>query len=104
MVWRREARSRQELFANICAVVLGVALGWGDEDVAIVVSHPPLVRGDVERAFREICEKHQVAGIELSFNELASGSLQAIFGPGRRSPSGRLPPLLGTGSCGGEAA
>lgn len=84
-----EARSRQEIFRHIRAVVLDVAPGWGDDGAAIVVTSPPLTRADVQSAFDEISEKYHVGGIDLHFDEEAGGPLKAVFGPIDRSNAGR---------------
>jgi hypothetical protein len=86
-----EARSRQEIFRQICAVVFDVAprWRWSDGDAAIVVTSPLLTRADVQSAFDEISEKYHVAGIGLRFEEQAGGPLRAIFEPIDRTFSPR---------------
>jgi hypothetical protein len=70
------ARSRRELFQNICTVVFEMAPRWdGEGGARIVLSDPLLIRADVETAFDVISEKYNVEGIRLEFREQAGGDL-----------------------------
>jgi hypothetical protein len=74
-----EARSRRELFRHTSAVVFELAPAWDVDGAAIVVTHHPLTRADVQRAFDEISQKHHVEGIALRFEEHAGEPLHATF-------------------------
>ena len=70
------ARTRRELFQNICTVVFELAPRWdGDGGARIVLSDRHLTRADVEITFDAISEKYRVAGISLDVREQAGGGL-----------------------------
>jgi hypothetical protein len=74
------ARTRRELFQNICAVVFELAPEWdGEGGARIVLSHPHLTRADVEITFDAISEKYRVEGISLAVREQPSGGLEATL-------------------------
>jgi hypothetical protein len=84
----REARSRQELVRETCAVILEMALTGTDEGAAIVLRNPLLTLADVQSVFDEISETFYVTGIDLSFDEQDGGRLRAIFAPSGERRSG----------------
>jgi hypothetical protein len=86
-----EARSRQEVFRQMSAVVFDLAPRWGDKGAAIVVRSSLLTRAAVQSVFDEISEKYHVAGIRLRFDQRDGWPLHAIFEPIDRTNPHRAP-------------
>jgi hypothetical protein len=76
-----EARSRQEIFRHMCAVVFDLAPRWGDRGAEIVVTGSLLTRAAVQSVFDEISEKYHVGGIGLRFDQRDGRLLRVIFEP-----------------------
>ena len=78
------ARGREDLFAQLCAVIHILAPRWAENGSAtILIIGPGLTRALVQSTFDEICEHHHVVGIELRFQEREGKPLRAIFRPSR---------------------
>jgi hypothetical protein len=75
-----DARTPQELFRHLSAVVFEIAPTWGDDGTAMIVLNGPLMnRSVVETMFGQICEKHGVSGIALRFRERYGEPPRAIL-------------------------
>jgi hypothetical protein len=80
--YRRQARTRQELFHRACEVILTLAPTWTETSRAIVVvKDPRMTHAGVQAVFDEISEKFRVTDISLRFDEQEDGGIRAIFEP-----------------------